>query len=143
MNSLRGAIVPGRMVAIVPPSHDNCGMMAPAQTKRGVPMLARLLSPILHNEALTRGLGDPEARMLVEWLVAEVESAARATACEETVRRRVAQLCGRARAISRFVRLWCYEENAAAAYQLAACERFPWPLPVVPMDPCDLMQDIT
>jgi hypothetical protein len=106
-------------------------------------MLTRLLGPILSNDALTRGLGDPEARILVEWLVAETEHVARDAACEETARRRVERLCQRGRALSRFVRLWCHEENASAAYQLAACERFPWPLPTVLMDPCDLMQDIT
>jgi hypothetical protein len=106
-------------------------------------MLARLLSAILNNEALTRGLGDPEARILVEWLVAETEHAVERTACEETARLRVERLCSRARALGRFVRLWCHDENAAAAYQLAACERFPWPLPTMPMDPCDLMEAIT
>ena len=30
-----------------------------------------LLSPILDNDLLTRGLGDPEARMLVEWSTTE------------------------------------------------------------------------
>lgn len=106
-------------------------------------MLARLLSPILSNESLTRGLGDAEARILVEWLVAEAEHAAQGAACEDTAREQVDRLCRRARALSRFVRLWCHDENAAAAYQLAACERFPWPLPTGLIDPCDLMQDIT
>ena len=43
-------------------------------------MLAkRLLSHILDNEALTRGLGDPEARLLVEWLVEQAERLAQSS----------------------------------------------------------------
>ncbi|MBV9124983.1 MAG: hypothetical protein JO112_16640, partial [Planctomycetes bacterium] len=37
-------------------------------------------SPILQDDALTRGLGDPEARVLVEWLVEQVERLASAGA---------------------------------------------------------------
>jgi hypothetical protein len=102
-------------------------------------MLARpLLSPILHDEALTRYLSDPEARLLVEWLVEEAEQLTADDGVEDTVRR----LCRRARAISRFVSLWCYQSARAAAIQLAACERFDWPLPTGAADPCDLMQHI-
>jgi len=39
-----------------------------------------LLSPILQDDSLTRGLGDAEARVLVEWLVdrsEEIDSRAR------------------------------------------------------------------
>jgi hypothetical protein len=101
------------------------------------------LNPILDNDALTRGLGDPEARILVEWLVERTERLVEDGLAEACVRREVDRLCRRARAIGRFVSLWCQDENAAAAYQLAATERFPWPLPTERMDPCDLMHDIT
>jgi hypothetical protein len=92
---------------------------------------------ILDDEALTRGLGDPEARVLVEWLV---EQADRAAGGGEDV---VAGLCRRGRAISCFVRLWCHDRNRGAAIQLAAVERFGWPLPTERgVDPCELMQAI-
>ena len=106
-------------------------------------MPSGLLSPIFENDALTRGLGDAEARILVEWLVEQAEMLAERAGSEDDAGRAVRLLCGRARAIGCFVRLWCAEENAPAAYQLAACERFPWPLPTGLIDPCDLMHDIT
>ena len=101
----------------------------------------RLLSPILDDEALTRGLGDPEARVLVEWLVGQAERSAQGVPAEQapTVVRR---LCRRARSIGRFVELWCHRAERGAACQLAAVERFSWPLPTVPLDPCDLMEEI-
>ncbi len=102
-----------------------------------------LLRPIFENDALARGLGDAEARILVEWTVDQAERAAENAGSEEEAGQAVKVLCGRARAIGCFVRLWCLEGNASAAYQLAACERFPWPLPTGPMDACDLMYDIT
>src|SRR5207237_7334693 len=92
---------------------------------RGMP--SGLLSPIFENDALTRGLGDAEARILVEWVVDQAEMLAERAGSENEAGRAVKVLCGRARAIGCFVRLWCAEENAAAAYQLAACERFPCP----------------
>ena len=54
----------------------------------------------------------------------------------------VAHLCRRARAISRFVSLWNNPRSRGAAFQLAATERFPWPLPTMDVDPCELMLDI-
>jgi hypothetical protein len=100
-----------------------------------------LLSPILADDAVTRGLGDPEARILVEWLVdraEELQMQASADAAREAIQR----LCRRARAIGRFVALWNQEQDRAAACQLAATERFSWPLPNTSVDPCDLMQQI-
>ena len=105
-------------------------------------MLTRpLLNRILRDEAMVRGLGDPEARLLIEWLVDRAEEATweqDEKSSEVAVRR----LCQRGRAVSRFVYLWCYEEARGAALQLAAVERFPWPLPIDSADPCILMQDI-
>ncbi len=99
--------------------------------------LTPLLRPILHDEGLTRGLGDAEARLLVEWLVQRAEECdARGRAAA------LAPLCRRARAIARFVWLWCYREACAGACQLAATERFGWPLPDGPVDPYELMSDI-
>lgn len=101
----------------------------------GIIMLLKShLDSILYNERLTRGLDDAEARMLVEWLVERTEARPAADDC--------ARGLVRARAIARFVSLWCYEGCYGAALQLAAAERFPWPLPTEPMEPCDLMHDI-
>ena len=101
-----------------------------------------LLRPILNNEALTRGLADPEARMLVEWLVDRVERLALIMASEAAARAEVHRLCRRARSIGRFVTLWCHLRERGSAIQLAGAERFTWPLPTRPMDPCELMQSI-
>ncbi|MCI0459175.1 MAG: hypothetical protein L0Z62_19640 [Gemmataceae bacterium] len=98
-----------------------------------------LLRPILDNEALTRGLGDMEARVLVEWLVEQAERLIRATDAQ-AAGSAIERLCRRARSLSRFVFLWCQARDRRAACQLAAVERFPWPLPTGPVDPCDLMQ---
>jgi hypothetical protein len=108
-----------------------------------VPMLSKpLLAPILDNDALTRGLGDAEARMLVEWLVEEADRRAAESDADEATAREVERLCRWARGISRFVQLWCYQEARAAALQLAASERYPWPLPATWMEPCELMECI-
>jgi hypothetical protein len=108
-----------------------------------VPMVSHAqLSPILNNDALTRGLGDPEARLLVEWLVERAEQLADGEALDQEVDEELTKLCRWGRSISRFVSLWCYASEHAAAVQLAAVERFPWPLPCSVVDPCELMADI-
>ena len=103
--------------------------------------LTPLLRPILHNERLTHGLGDAEARALVEWLVQRAEER-HAQAGLNAVPAEVARLCKRGRAIARFVSLWCYQRAYGPASQLAATERFTWPLPSAPADPYELMADI-
>src|SRR5437660_12746353 len=88
---------------------------------REVGMLSRpVLRHILENDALTRGLADPEARILVEWLVDRAELAAARAPNEEIVQARVQVLCRRGRAIGRFVELWCHARSRGAAGQLAA-----------------------
>lgn len=107
----------------------------------GQEMLARaLLSRIVRDDAMTRGLADPEARLLVEWLVERAEAWADLAA--HVVEGRIQALCRRGRAICRFVTLWCYQQQHAAALQLAASERFTWPFPEAETDPCELMQAI-
>lgn len=100
-----------------------------------------LLHRIVSDERLTHGLGDAEARVLVEWLVEQVEELMRrergAGAEAEAL-----VLWRRGRAVARFVRLWCLERARGAAGQLAAAERFAWPLPEAGIDPWDLMQAI-
>jgi hypothetical protein len=98
-----------------------------------------LLQLILSDEALTRGLGDAEARVLIEWLVEQAEKLAQEAAPGAMAE--VRRLCRRGRAIARFVGLWCGGGRAGAT-QLAAAERFPWPLPATAGDPCELMQQI-
>jgi hypothetical protein len=101
-----------------------------------------LLRAILRNEGLTRGLADPEARMLVEWLVDQTEQQARVETDEKAAQVWVERLCRRAQSISRFVGLWCHTRERGAAVQLAAAERVTWPLPTRTVDPCELMQTI-
>jgi hypothetical protein len=101
-----------------------------------------LLCPILSGEALTRGLADPEARMLVEWLVDQAERLALIALGETEALRQINRLCRRGRAIARFISLWCYAQERGAAVQLAGVERFIWPLPTETVDPCELMQRI-
>ena len=60
-------------------------------------------SRIVDDEALTRGLGDPEARMLVDWLVEYAERQADLGHAEGDVGEAVGRLCRRMRAVVRFV----------------------------------------
>lgn len=97
-----------------------------------------LLNLILDDEALTRGLGDEEARLLIEWLAHWAEEfAERADAVV-----RIEELRRRGRAIRQFVDLWCHRYSHGAALQLAATERFRWPLPDLYADPWELMHHI-
>lgn len=106
-------------------------------------MLAKqLLSQIFEDDALTRGLGDPEARLLVEWLVERVEEIAGSGVGATGGQSQVARLRRRGRSISRFVALWCHAGERGAAGQLATAERLYWPLPGGPVDPCELMLSI-
>ena len=100
-----------------------------------------LLRHILSDERLTRDLGDAEARVLVEWLVEQAEELAH-SANRAEADRAVTWLCRRGRALARFVRLWCQDHARGAAGQLAAAERFVWPLPNAEVDPCELMEEI-
>jgi hypothetical protein len=99
------------------------------------------LRQMLQSESLTRGLEDPEARVLVEWMVEKVEHLSAEAAAEAPLPRSLESLTQRARAIARFVSLWCQGERGSAV-QLAAVERFVWPLPTAAVDPCELMKAI-
>jgi hypothetical protein len=100
-----------------------------------------LLHHILSDERLTRGLGDAEARVLVEWLVDQAEDLMKRANAKDAATE-VRWLCRRGRALARFVHLWCSARARGAAGQLAAAERFAWPLPPAAADPCELMQAI-
>ena len=98
-----------------------------------------LLNHILADDALTRGLGDAEARVLVEWLVEQAERTAVTVSDDTALQAAVGRLCRRGRSISRFVLLWCHRGERGAAHQLAVAEHFSWPLPTETLDACDLM----
>lgn len=102
-----------------------------------------LVRGVLRNDAITRGLEDVEARMLVEWLVDWTELFADVARTEGEAQRLVQRLIRRARSIARFVQLYCTPGGRGAAVQLAATERFGWPLPSDPNpEPADLMDYI-
>jgi hypothetical protein len=101
-----------------------------------------LLSHILDNDLLTRGLGDPEARILVEWLVDQAEQIADLASSEGAAQKQVEKLCRRGRAIGRFVGLWSQRRTRGAAGQLAVAEGFTWPLPSPTAEPCEIMHSI-
>src|SRR5271155_1295674 len=91
---------------------------------------------VLADEALTRGLGDEEARVLVEWLVDKAEQLARDVRGDSVAGNAVRRLCRRGRSFGRFVSLWSQPELRGAALQLAGAERFGFPLPDGPVEPC-------
>jgi hypothetical protein len=101
-----------------------------------------LVRHILRDEAVTRGLGDVEARMIVEWLAAQAEQIALTTASESIAWERVRGVCRRARVIACFCRLWAIPETRGAAIQLVASERLHWPLPRGDIDAGELMEGI-
>jgi len=99
---------------------------------------------ILRDDALTRGLGDIEARMLVEWVAGWAELLSEAARNDDDACQLVSRLARRGRAIARFVLLWTdFDPHArGSACQLAASERFQWPLPIAFVEPPDLMRRI-
>ncbi len=101
-----------------------------------------LLNRILADEALTRNLGDEEARLLIEWLVEKTERIVETVPDFAAAESLVERFRRRGRAIRHFVELWCYREEHGAAAQLAATERFRWPLPESYADPWELMHTI-
>lgn len=101
-----------------------------------------LLNLILHDDALTRGLEDEEARILMERLADWSEACSeRGTEAGDMVVR-IERLRRRGRAIRQFVDLWCHRGEHGAAIQLAASEGFRWPLPDPDADPWALMHQI-
>jgi hypothetical protein len=102
-----------------------------------------LVSRVLDDEGITAGLNDPEARVLIEWLVEQVERISAGEADPDAAGRRVEALCKRARLIRKFVTLWCHRQDHGAAAQFAATERLGWPLPTSDnLDPCEVMLPI-
>jgi hypothetical protein len=101
----------------------------------------QLVGRILDDESLTDGLEDPEARVLIEWLVAKAERLAAESKSDNQAKAELEKLCKQARVVRRFVILWCQQGNPGAATQLAAVEKLPGALPTRPdADPCAVMQ---
>jgi hypothetical protein len=100
-----------------------------------------LIRHVLNDDAVTRGLGDVEARMIVEWLADRAEQAEVTLPTEAAAWAAVRQACRRARVIATFVRFWT-AGNHGAALQLAGAERLHWPLPPGEIDPGELMEGI-
>ncbi len=88
-----------------------------------------LLNLILHDDALTRGLEDPEARVLVERLAELSERCGERGTDASDMLMRTERLRRRGRAIRQFIDLWCHRGEHAAAIQLAASERIPLAAP--------------
>ena len=103
---------------------------------------ALLIRALARDESLTRGLGDIEARMLVEWATGWAELLTQSASDAEHARQLVSRVRRRAGTVGQFVRLWCDPRTRPAACQLAAAERATWPLPPGRMDPADLMHAV-
>jgi hypothetical protein len=101
-----------------------------------------LLNLILDDEALTRGLEDAEARLLVEWLADWCDRLTSSCTTDSEALVRLERLRKRGRAIRQFINLWCHRRAQGAAAQLAATEQFRWPLPDPDADPWELMHFI-
>lgn len=101
-----------------------------------------LVRHVLRDDSITRGLGDIEARMIVEWLVDRVEQIASTVPTEAAGWAAVRAASRRARTIVAFVRLWSDPATRGAAGQLAAVERVHWPFPASDADPGQVMESI-
>ncbi len=101
-----------------------------------------LVRHILREESVTRGLGDVEARMIVDWLADRAERIADEAPTEAAAWAILRATCRKARAISCFIRLWFEPDSRGAAIQMAAAERAPWPFPSSDMDPGEAMGEI-
>src|SRR5262245_32636423 len=135
----RPAAISSALIAAKSEGETTSSSRPATQDGEGDGMLARsVLNHILEDDALTRHLGDAEARVLVEWLVEEAEALGDTSPDEALIE--VQRLRRRGRALSRFVRLWSLEDDRRGATQLAASEGFGWPLPDGPIDACLLMQ---
>lgn len=80
------------------------------------------IDQVMHDDRLTSGLADPEARLLVEWLVDHAETIPQ-TGLGECDQQLAWTICyRRAKVLRQFVSLWCYRGRPEAAIQLAASE---------------------
>lgn len=105
---------------------------------QSLPMVRR----ILNDESLTRGLGDIEARMIVDWLTDRAEIIADEIDQESEAWQELESWCRKSRTITRFVTLWARPSTRGSAIQLAGSEKSQWPLPTGPMDLGELMENL-
>ena len=99
------------------------------------------IDQVLRDERLTYGLADPEARLLVEWLVERAEWIPR-TGLGDNDQELAWSICyRRAKVLRQVVSLWCYRGRPDAATQLAASEGMAEYLPTAAVeDALDVMQ---
>lgn len=86
-----------------------------------------LVSLVLDDEGLTRDLDEREAEHLTSWAVKQVEQIAAAADNEEQADQEVGALKKRVRKMSRFIVLWCQEQDDAQALELAKSAGFATP----------------
>jgi hypothetical protein len=80
------------------------------------------IDQVMGDSRLTYGLEDPEARLLIEWLVDKAEHLPE-MGLRETEQDVTWQLYyRRAKVLRKCVQLWCYRGRPEAAIQLAASE---------------------
>lgn len=102
---------------------------------------ASWLRRVLAEEALTRGLGDPEARILMDWLSEQIEHLP--VLPPTRLAEAVTSLCRQARHARSFVVMWCHEFNHEGAIQLAAVAGLAERLPASNLlHPCDVMEHL-
>jgi hypothetical protein len=85
-------------------------------------MTTECIQQVMHDERITYGLADPEARVLVEWLVNKAESIPESDLREEDMQCAWELCYRRAKVLRQIVSLWCYRGRPEAAIQLAASE---------------------
>lgn len=95
---------------------------------------------VMRDDRITYGLADPEARVLIEWLVSKAETIPD-TNLEPEDQVYAWELCyRRAKVLRQFVSLWCYRGRPEAAIQLAASEGMADYLPAASVEePVDIM----
>lgn len=91
-------------------------------------LCSQMIRHVLRDETVTRGLGDIEARMIIEWLTDRAEQIA-VSRPEKDAWSELNLSTRKAKIVSRFVQLWSEKHSRGAAVQLASAERMDWPLP--------------
>ncbi|MBL8822991.1 MAG: hypothetical protein JNJ77_10420 [Planctomycetia bacterium] len=103
-------------------------------------MTTECIQRVMHDERITYGLADPEARVLVEWLVNKAESIPESDLREEDMQCAWELCYRRAKVLRQVVSLWCYRGRPEAAIQLAASEGMSEFLPDASVEePVDIM----
>ena len=122
---------------------ENRGSDRPGAVAGGINRMlsTQMVRHVLRDEAVTRGLGDIEARMIVEWLADKAEEIGR-NKPETEAWIELARATRRARIVSRFVQLWAESSSRGAAVQLISAERLDWPLPAGDRDSGILTEEI-